>query len=143
MLGPGDGYGFESTGRYGGIIRLDADGPTGVQAHLDAGPMYFDGRRLLPLVWKSCTPGKDKRVWTVRLHRGMKWSDGTGARIYMWWPRAMRFWKGAQYGEGHYRPDPVRFWPAPWGRHQGKANFLFVDGSVRTEEVADIWYDRF
>ena len=76
VLGPGDAFGFESLGQYGGVIEQDTGDATGVQAHVDAAPMAFDGRRLLPLVWKSCTHSDDFRVWTIELRRGMKWSDG-------------------------------------------------------------------
>ena len=72
---------FGSIGKYGGTLRLAYLGrsdPCTFFRVSKAGLVRFssDGFSLLPAVAKSLTPNSDGSVWTAKLRKGMKWSDG-------------------------------------------------------------------
>ncbi len=73
---------FGSIGKYGGTLRRGYLGPQ------DGCNMFrvsrtslvrfaADGFNLIPSVAKSLTPNSDGTVWTAKLRKGMKWSDGS------------------------------------------------------------------
>ncbi|SVA64116.1 uncharacterized protein METZ01_LOCUS116970, partial [marine metagenome] len=73
---------FGSIGKYGGTLRRGYLGPA------DGCNMFrvsrtslvrfaADGFNLIPSVAKSLTPNSDGSVWTAKLRKGMKWSDGS------------------------------------------------------------------
>jgi prepilin-type N-terminal cleavage/methylation domain-containing protein/prepilin-type processing-associated H-X9-DG protein len=68
-------------------------------------------------------------------------SDGTGMRHYMWWPSATPGYGGP--GPGQWIDDDLfRTRNAPYARHLETCNFLFTDGSVVRDDIADYWYDE-
>ena len=70
------------------------------------------------------------------------YADGTGHRLYMWWPTAYAFL--GYPGSGNYlEDDHIAMRAAPWNRHIGMANFLMSDGHVVAKDAADFWYDEF
>jgi peptide/nickel transport system substrate-binding protein len=79
---PGDEYGFESIGEYGGILRVDV-----IDAPGSHGPYYEQGTFLggwfphlngpvLPNAWQGWEASSDNKTWTFFMRKGMKWSDG-------------------------------------------------------------------
>ena len=75
-------------------------------------------------------------------HAIIHYSDGTGMRLYMWWPGETPRYGGP--AEGSWYEDPLfNTRNAPYARHLGKCNFLFTDGSVVLEEIKKYWYDRY
>jgi prepilin-type N-terminal cleavage/methylation domain-containing protein/prepilin-type processing-associated H-X9-DG protein len=75
-------------------------------------------------------------------HNTIYYADGTGMRLYMWWPGETPRYGGP--AEGNWREDPLfNTRNAPYGRHDGKCTFLFTDGSVVLDDIANWWYDRY
>ena len=69
------------------------------------------------------------------------YADGTGHRLYMWWPGAYAFY-GYPGGGDYLEDDHIAMRAAPWNRHIGMANFLMSDGHVVGKDAADYWYDE-
>ena len=95
VIGPGDAYGTQSIGRYGGVIRFDATDPPNVQGASDITvPFFFDRRdTYYPLVFKGYEASDDRRVWTFHMRRGMKWSDGhlfTADDVLFWYEAVVK-----------------------------------------------------
>ena len=72
----------EEIGRYGGTMRRIFRGPGDVSCNAGTingtGPMRWNnaGSEVIPHVAKSLEPNVDGSVWTMKLRKGMKWSDG-------------------------------------------------------------------
>jgi peptide/nickel transport system substrate-binding protein len=72
---------FEEIGTYGGVIRRGFTGPgdhNNYTRWVYDSLLRFsvDGSEIVPHVLESWEPSEDFRTWTLRLRRGMKWSDG-------------------------------------------------------------------
>ncbi|HEY7086934.1 MAG TPA: ABC transporter substrate-binding protein, partial [Tepidisphaeraceae bacterium] len=86
--------GEEGIGKYGGAWRRLANQPSDIETityRLAGGSMMrFSplGNPVVPHIAKSLTSSPDKRVWTVKLREGMRWSDGhpytTDDVMYYW-----------------------------------------------------------
>jgi len=91
--------------------------------------------------WKDASVEHD-RLRKDPPSRIIYYSDGTGMRLYMWWPG-----ETVRYGgpaEGNWYEDPLfRTRNAPYGRHDGKCNFLFTDGSASLHDIAELWFDKY
>jgi len=85
---------WERVGDYGGTIRLATRGPTSAgDGHILVSyqgmvmPTY-DGSGFRPEIAKSVETSADEETWTIRLRKGMKWSDGhpfTADDILFWY----------------------------------------------------------
>jgi peptide/nickel transport system substrate-binding protein len=83
----------EGIGRYGGVWRRGFLGPSDFNnVHrilYDALVRYSpDGTKVEPKYASSVTPSRDFRMWTVRLRKGARWSDGapfTADDIMFWY----------------------------------------------------------
>ena len=90
VVGPGDAYGMTSIGRYGGRLHFDAMDASSVQGATDMTVAFFHDTpgNFHPLVFKGYEVSDDKRVWTIHMRRGMKWSDGhpfTADDVVFWY----------------------------------------------------------
>jgi len=73
---------FDEIGTYGGTANRGFIGPTDV--YCNAGRISGeglirwnnDGSEMFPYVAQSLEPNSDGTVWTAKLRKGMKWSDG-------------------------------------------------------------------
>jgi peptide/nickel transport system substrate-binding protein len=73
---------FSEIGKYGGTLRRGFLGPTDVNCNSGrvngTGPVRWNtaGTELIPWVAESIEGSADGAVWTMKLRKGMKWSDG-------------------------------------------------------------------
>ena len=76
-----------------------------------------------------------------RASKIINYADGTGHRLYLWWPSdSVRL----GVGPGVYlEDDPNAMRTAPWNRHMGLANFLFADSHVKDQDAANWWWDEY
>lgn len=86
--------GDDGIGKYGGTWLRLANAPEDVSTitYRISGPYLVRwsplGYPLEPHIAKSVVPSEDARVWTVKLRKGMRWSDGhpyTADDIMYWW----------------------------------------------------------
>lgn len=86
--------GVDGIGQYGGTWLRLANGPEDVSVigwRLSGSTLVRWsplGYPLEPHIAESVVPSEDKKVWTVKLRAGMKWSDGapyTADDIMYWW----------------------------------------------------------
>ena len=85
----------------------------------------------------------------------INYADGTGWRLYLWWPSALnqifQTWgngfRGGAYipvYDGQFHDDPLDMgMQAPYNQHIKEANFLMSDGHVVAGDAANYWYDEF
>jgi peptide/nickel transport system substrate-binding protein len=90
--------GREAVGVYGGEIRMVHFDPVwfvsnyGMNGERMLHYSDIDLRTIVPNVFESWEVSPDGKVWTFRLRRGMKWSDGTPLTtedIRFWWEDVM------------------------------------------------------
>lgn len=91
--------GDDGIGKYGGTWLRIANGPEDVGGVITgrlSGAFLVRwsplGYPLEPHIAKSVVPSPDKKVWTVTLRKGMRWSDGapfTADDIMYWWNEEM------------------------------------------------------
>ncbi len=82
----------EKTGEYGGVWRRAFLGPADsnnyVRVVFDALFRFSpDGAKIEPKIAESAEPSADYKVWTLKLRKGSKWSDGQpfGADDILFW----------------------------------------------------------
>ena len=82
----------EKTGEYGGVWRRAFLGPADynnyVRVVFDALFRFSpDGAKIEPKIAESAEPSADFKVWTIKLRKGSKWSDGQpfGADDILFW----------------------------------------------------------
>jgi peptide/nickel transport system substrate-binding protein len=82
----------EKTGEYGGVWRRAFLGPADsnnyVRVVFDALFRFSpDGAKIEPKIAESAEPSTDYKVWTIKLRKGSKWSDGQpfGADDILFW----------------------------------------------------------
>jgi peptide/nickel transport system substrate-binding protein len=82
----------EKTGEYGGVWRRAFLGPADynnyVRVVFDALFRFSpDGAKIEPKIAESAEPSPDYKVWTLKLRKGSKWSDGQpfGADDILFW----------------------------------------------------------
>jgi len=82
----------EKTGEYGGVWRRAFLGPADannyVRVVFDALFRFSpDGAKIEPKIAESAEPSADYKVWTIKLRKGSKWSDGQpfGADDILFW----------------------------------------------------------
>jgi peptide/nickel transport system substrate-binding protein len=86
--------GREASGDYGGEVRMIHYGTDVFYSNYDLNAERFlvfsdlDLRTIVPNIFESYEVSPDAREWTLRLRRGMKWSDGTPLTmedVRFWW----------------------------------------------------------
>jgi ABC-type dipeptide/oligopeptide/nickel transport system permease component/ABC-type transport system substrate-binding protein len=86
--------GVDGIGTYGGAWRRLANQPSDAETinyrMSGASMMRWSplGKPVVPHIAKSVEPRPDKRVWTITLREGMRWSDGhpyTTDDVLYWW----------------------------------------------------------
>jgi ABC-type dipeptide/oligopeptide/nickel transport system permease component/ABC-type transport system substrate-binding protein len=86
--------GVDGIGEYGGTWLRLANGPedVGILGWRLSGSCFARwsplGYPIEPHIAESITPNEDKSVWTIKLRRGMRWSDGapyTADDVMYWW----------------------------------------------------------
>jgi len=81
---------LEKIGRYGGTLRLAGTSDFQYDSHaaMWASSALFSSRGMEPYAVKNWEVSKDGKILTIRLRKGMKWSDGvpiTKEDIEFWW----------------------------------------------------------
>ena len=80
--------GVEGEGRYGGLMYRLKDLGGSRMTPVSLLRWSPQGYPIVPNVAKSYSISEDQRIFTVKLRKGMKWSDGhpfTSADILYWW----------------------------------------------------------
>ena len=101
-----------ATGRYGGTwhrLGTDTEDIEGVLAsRLSYAALVRwspQGYPIVPHLAKSWSASPDRRVWTVTLRPGLRWSDGhpfTTADILFWWQWEALYFKSNSHGLNNY-----------------------------------------
>ena len=126
----------ETIGRYGGTLHVLEDTPS-VHAHSDEGDAWmnegvatwdFVEKRYAPNVASGWELSPDRKVLTIRLRKGLRWSDGTpftteDARF--WWEDVMN------------EPKLTPTLPAQWAPRGKPAKVVVVDAATFRIEYAD------
>lgn len=141
----------ESIGQYGGVWRRGFLGPADMNSY--ARVVYdslaratADGNTLVPKVAESIEPNADNTVWTVKLRKGARWSDGDpmdADDIMFWWNDVYQstdlnvyFFTGLKNIDGSFPTvEKVDDYTVTFTFKEGQSNFLMdisnVDGSDR------------
>jgi ABC-type transport system substrate-binding protein len=86
---------------------------------------YTPELKVVPKVAESATPAQDGLVWTIKLRKDKKWSNGdpvTAKDYYVAWLRLM---------SPQLKDAPM--WAGPWG--QVKNGWSYKNGAIPAEEV--------
>ncbi|HMN60536.1 MAG TPA: ABC transporter substrate-binding protein [Anaerolinea sp.] len=83
----------EAIGAYGGELRINSFDPVWWVSYYDQIVERMlvyaeDGKTIVPNVLESWEVTPDGKAWTMRLRKGMKWSDGepiTTEDVHFWW----------------------------------------------------------